>query len=94
MSIFLRNGDGLVIAASSTSADSALNGTGSVLRIVNTVAATTWIRVGAGAQTATTADIPIAAGATALIRISLSDDHIAVKGGTTGTVFVMRGEGT
>lgn len=63
------------------------------LRIVNTGANVAFVRLGAGAQVATAADFPIAAGDTAVITKDQSHDNLAHISAAGTTLLVTRGEG-
>lgn len=77
-------------SATFTSADQG----GDCLRIFNSTTAIAFVKYGKGAQTATSADLPIAPGAVEVIGISEGVDTVAVILSTgTGSVYVNKGTG-
>jgi len=87
-------GSAIVIAASTVTANGLLTSAtrkGAKIRIVNGTTAVASVRVGVGAQTATTADLPIAAGDTVIIEnpdLSSATINVAVILATgTGNVY-------
>ena len=63
------------------------------LLIQNTGANIAFVRVGAGAQTATAADLPIPAGKSLVITKDQSHDNLAHISAAGTTLLVTRGEG-
>ncbi len=85
------------LSASTTSANGALAGDTTVassIRVYNGSTAVAFIKYGSGAQTATSADLPVAPGATEIFNIGPSVDNVAAILSTgTGNVYVTRGGG-
>lgn len=85
------------ISASTTSASATwtdADKSGDCLRIFNSTAGVAFVRIGRGAQTATTADIPIAPNAAEVIGCNDNSDTVAVILSTgTGSVYATKGEG-
>lgn len=87
----------LTISGSTTTASAAWGASqnaGDCLRVFNSTTAIAFIHYGNGAQTATTADIPIAPGAVEVIQVGGYADTVAVILSTgTGSVYVTKGSG-
>lgn len=75
------------------SASVSLNPVSKSVRLVNSGAAICYARIGTGAQTATTADTPVAAGSEVILTKADGEDTLAhiSAGGTT--LHVQTGEG-
>lgn len=94
---FLPKTTTLTISASTTSADESWPTPGSdgdCLRVFNATDGIAFIAIGRGAQTATTANIPIAPNSVEVIGCSDGSDTVAViLSAGTGSVYVTKGEG-
>lgn len=81
-----------VTTASATWADNDM--AGDCLRVFNSTTAIAFIHFGNGAQTATSADLPIAPGAVEVIQVGGYANTVAVILSTsTGSVYVTKGSG-
>lgn len=88
-----QRGANQVLTPAASSASVALaKGTKSV-RLVNVGAAICHVRIGTGAQTATTADTPIRAGSEVVLTKADDDDTMAHISATGTTLHVQTGEG-
>jgi hypothetical protein len=88
-------GSGTTVAPSGTSAFSTL-GLGSLNLVVTNLSAgvTSYVRVGAGAQTATTADYPVLPGTQVSLSKARTDDTVAyITGGSAGSLHIIPGRG-
>jgi hypothetical protein len=65
---------------------------GSALLITNTGAVTAFVRIGEGAQTALTSDLPIRAGSSLIIPRGQATHVATILGSSTATVFVSLGD--
>lgn len=85
------------ISGSTTSASAtwgAADQGGDCIRVFNSTTAIAYIKYGKGAQTATSADLPIAPGGVEVIGVSDGVDTVAVLLSTgTGSVYVTKGTG-
>jgi len=82
-------------AASSSASWSSADCDGDCVRILNLNTEPVFVRIGKGAQTATLSDIPVGAGATAILGCAANADTIAVivAGAGVLSVFATKGEG-
>lgn len=65
-----------------------------VIRVYNAGTATVFVRWGTGAQTATTADMPVVPGVVELFSKAPADDTFAgITASSTATVYITCGEG-
>lgn len=91
---FAPGGSGFTISVSGGSSnDDPLQGSGDFLRIVNRTGNLVYVKTGVGTQTATDADFFVPPDTISYLRISFSDDTVAVlmaSGGST-TVALARG---
>jgi hypothetical protein len=88
-------GSGVTVAPSGTSASTTL-GLGSQSIVVTNLSAgvISYVRVGAGAQTATTADYPVLPGTQVSLSKARTDDIVAyVTGGSAGSLHIIPGRG-
>lgn len=89
-------GKGQPISASTTSASITLDAAGvaaNQLAIYNAGSVLAFVRVGIGAQTATSADLFIPPGAFITITKGRGDTVAAITASSTATIYVMPGEG-
>ena len=89
-------GTGVTIAATTTSAQAALTGNGSLIRVTNLGASMVFIKVGTGTVTATTSDTALPSGQSMTIcRTPVGGLHnviAAVTSTLTATVYAITGE--
>lgn len=90
-----RYGSGAVVTPAAASADITLDAQKVNKNVVlsNLGAAVCYVRIGAGAQVATTADYPIPPGAQVVVSKEMEHDHLAHISATGTTLQVMLGEG-
>lgn len=83
------------ISATSTSGSTTVSSNGSNLLITNSGPNTVFVRWGVGAQTATTADMPVLSGTQVIVSRTLSVDTVAAicASGQTASVSFCPGEG-
>jgi hypothetical protein len=88
-------GSGVTVAPSGTSASSTL-GLGSQSIVVTNLSSSviSYVRVGAGAQTATTADYPVLPGTQVSLSKARTDNTVAyITGGSAGSLHIIPGKG-
>jgi hypothetical protein len=88
-------GSGVTVAPSGTSASSTL-GLGSQSIVVTNLSSNviSYVRVGAGAQTATTADYPVLPGTQISLSKARTDNTVAyITGGSAGSLHIIPGRG-
>jgi hypothetical protein len=88
-------GSGVTVAPTSSSASSTL-GLGSQSVVVTNLSSTVvaYVRIGAGAQTATTADYPVLPFTQVSLSKGRTDDTVAyVTGSSTGSLHIISGRG-
>jgi hypothetical protein len=88
-------GSGVTVAPSGTSASSTL-GLGSQSIVVTNLSSSviSYVRVGAGAQTATTADYPVLPGTQVSLSKARTDNVVAyITGGSAGSLHIIPGRG-
>jgi hypothetical protein len=88
-------GSGVTVAPSGTSASSTL-GLGSQSIVVTNLSSSviSYVRVGAGAQTATTADYPVLPGTQVSLSKARTDNTVAyITGGSAGSLHIIPGRG-
>lgn len=86
-------GKGQVVTPAAGSANITIGKGNKNLALTNLGAAVCYVRVGTGAQTATTADYPIPPGGQVVIRKAEDDDSLAHISATGTTLSVIPGEG-
>ncbi|GAA0696320.1 hypothetical protein ISN75_06810 [Dyella marensis] len=88
-------GAGVTIAATTTSANQAFTAGGPLqnVAVTNAGTAVAFVRLGVGAQTATTADMAIAPNATVILTKGLADNIAAICASGTATIYAIPGEG-
>jgi len=89
-----RVGGTVTVAASTTSADETITPGCHWLRVVNTTDGVAFVKTGIGAVTATSANFPVPAEGTAILK--MPSDHVTVgvilaSGATSGNVYVTPG---
>ena len=82
-----------VVTPAATSASVTVNAQDKAVRLVNSGANICYVRIGTGAQTATTADIPVRTASEIIIRKKLGDDTIAHISASGTTLNIATGEG-
>ena len=88
-----RRGVNLTATPGAASASVALDSQAKSVRLVNTGANICFVRIGAGAQTATTADMPVRAGSEIIVSKGDGDDTLAHISATGTTLYIQTGEG-
>jgi hypothetical protein len=90
-----RDGGTVTVAASTTSADEAIDAGCHWLRVVNNTNGVAFVKTARGsALTATSADFPVAPGATGFLKLTSDHNIVAVilaAGSTSGNVYVTPG---
>lgn len=91
-------GKGQSISATTSSSSVTLTEPGitgcSALHVYNSGTGAVFVRWGVGAQTATTADMPIPPGGTRIFNKDVADTVAAITASGTATVYVMPGQGS
>ena len=82
-----------VVTPAATSASVTVNAQDKAVRLVNSGANICYVRIGTGAQTATTADIPVRTGSEIIIRKKDGDDTVAHISASGTTLNIATGEG-
>ena len=88
-------GGGITVAPDGTSASSTL-GEGAFNVVVTNLSSSviSYVRIGKGAQTATTADYPVLPSTQVSLSKGKSDDTVAyITGGSTGSLHIIAGRG-
>ena len=88
-------GNGITVAPTGTSASSTL-GVGSQNVVVTNLSSsvTSYVRIGTGAQTATTADYPVLPSTQISLSKDRTDNTVAyITGGSTGSLHIIAGRG-
>ena len=88
-------GNGITVAPTGTSASSTL-GVGSQNVVVTNLSSsvTAYVRIGTGAQTATTADYPVLPSTQISLSKDRTDNTVAyITGGSTGSLHIIAGRG-
>lgn len=94
MKTFAPNGsDTATMVATTASASVSIDAHSNSVRVVNTGAAMAFLRFGATSATATTADMPIASGATETFTKGSADKVAAITASGTATLYFTSGEG-
>jgi hypothetical protein len=88
-----RRGQNLTATPGAASASVALDSQAKSVRLVNNGANVCFVRIGAGAQTATTADMPVRAGSEIVVSKGDGDDTLAHISATGTTLYIQTGEG-
>ena len=82
-----------VTTPGATSASVTINAISKSVRLVNSGANICHVRIGAGAQTATTADLPIRAGSEVIVSKGEGEDTLAHISASGTTLHIQPGEG-
>lgn len=82
-----------VVTPAAASASVSVNANAKALRLVNSGAGICHVRIGTGAQTATTADIPIRTGSEVIITKAEGEDTVAYISAAGTTLHIQDGEG-
>jgi len=88
-----RRGQNLTETPAASSASVTLDSQAKSVRLVNNGANVCFVRIGAGAQTATTADMPVRAGSEIVVSKGDGDDTLAHISATGTTLYIQTGEG-
>lgn len=88
-----RRGSNQVVSATNTSASVTVNKEDKAVRLVNTGENVCYVRIGAGAQTATTADLPVRAGGEIIVRKATDQETVAYISAASTTLNIATGEG-
>jgi hypothetical protein len=88
-----RRGQNLTATPAASSASVSLDSQAKSVRLVNNGANVCFVRIGAGAQTATTADMPVRAGSEIVVSKGDGDDTLAHISATGTTLYIQTGEG-
>jgi len=88
-----RRGQNLTATPAASSASVSLDSQAKSVRLVNNGANICFVRIGAGAQTATTADMPVRAGSEIVVTKGDGDDTLAHISATGTTLYIQTGEG-
>lgn len=89
-----RRGSNQAAVTGAASASVTVNPLDKALRLVNSGAALVYVRVGNGAQTATTADVPILPNTALIIRKAVGDNTVAhISPGGASALQIATGEG-
>jgi hypothetical protein len=86
-------GNNQVVTPAAASASVSVDPVSKTLRLVNVGANICHVRVGAGAQTATTADMPVRANSEIFISKGDGDNTVAHISATGTTLHIQNGEG-
>lgn len=82
-----------VVTPAAASASVSIDPTAKSVRLVNSGASICYVRIGAGAQTATTADLPIRTASEVIVRKGDGEDTIAHISAVGTTLNIQTGEG-
>lgn len=88
-----RRGSNLVVTPAATSASVTVNKEDKAVRLVNSGAGICYVRIGAGAQTATTADLPVRSGSEIIVRKATDQETVAYISAAGTTLNIATGEG-
>lgn len=88
-----QRGANQVLTPAAASASVSINSTAKSVRLVNAGANICHVRIGNGAQTATTADLPVRAGSEIVVSKGDGDDTLAHISAAGTTLHVQTGEG-
>ena len=88
-----RVGSNQVVTPAAVSASVSVNAQDTAVRLVNSGAGICYVRIGKGAQTATTADIPVRSASEVIIRKSDGADTVAYISAAGTTLNIATGEG-
>lgn len=88
-----KRGSNQVTTPAAASASVSIDAVNKSVRLVNSGAGICHVRIGAGAQTATTADLPIRAGSEVVVSKADGDNTLAHISATGTTLHIQTGEG-
>lgn len=88
-----RLGSNQVVTPAAASASVSVNSQDKAVRLVNSGSGICYVRIGVGAQTATTADIPVRGASEFIIRKLDSADTVAYISAAGTTLNIATGEG-
>ena len=88
-----RLGVNAVVTPAAASASASLDSQAKSVRLVNVGANICHVRIGCGAQTATTADMPVRANSEIVVQKGDGDDTIAYISASGTTLHIQTGEG-
>lgn len=88
-----KRGANQVLTPAAASASVNIDATCKSVRLVNSGAAICHIRIGAGTQTATTADLPVRSGESVIVSKADGEDTLAHISATGTTLHIQPGEG-
>ena len=88
-----QRGANQVTTPGAASASVGIDKTAKSVRLVNSGANICHVRIGAGAQTATTADLPVPAGSSVVVQKGDGEDTLAHISAAGTTLHVQTGEG-
>jgi len=88
-----QRGANLVATPGAASASVSINAQCKSVRLVNSGAGICHVRIGAGAQTATTADLPVRAGSEIIVSKGDGEDTVAHISAAGTTLHIQPGEG-
>lgn len=88
-----RRGTNQVTTPGAASASVSIDADAKSVRLVNSGANICHVRIGTGAQTASTADTPVLAGTAVIVQKQMGDDTLAHISASGTTLHVQTGEG-
>ena len=88
-----RRGVNAVVTPAASSASASIDSQAKSVRLVNVGANICHVRIGYGAQTATTADMPVRANSEIVVQKGDGDDTIAYISASGTTLHIQTGEG-
>lgn len=88
-----RRGQNLTATSAATSASVSLDSQAKSVRLVNNGANVCFVRIGADAQTATAADMPVRAGSEIIVSKGDGDNTLAHISAAGTTLYIQTGEG-
>lgn len=86
-------GKNQVVTPAATSANATLSTNSKSVRLVNSGANICYVRIGQGAQTATTADTPVLPNSALILQKQMDDDNIGYISASGTTLNIQTGEG-
>ena len=86
-------GQNQVVTPNGTSASVSINNLNKSVRLVNSGANICYVRIGAGAQTATTADVPVRSAESLVLQRHPDDTTVAYISASATTLNIQPGEG-
>jgi hypothetical protein len=87
------SGANLVVTPAAASASATVNAVSKSVRLVNSGLNICHVRIGTGAQTATTADLPVRAGSEIVVQKSDGQETVAYISAAGTTLHIQTGEG-